>query len=383
MDEKSTVPEDNTSTIEDKVKDTASTEFEKTCIFIAENGHQYHKTVHDLGGTDPKEYHNLGHIYTVEDRAKLLPPIFKLSADQQAEMLMAIAWHDSVINYDLPDSNNIVAMIKRHGGATEQDTPYGLQGNEAKSFELLNTRMLQFNFSQESLDTVKSIISATYSKADLGTDFQGAIFSDYAFYKIALSQNPKLAETIQFLNSNGIDRGLHISQPYFEEMLDQGVEPQVLITALSDLGDVGTAEKEMFFRNGDAEMRELFYNINQPGTLQRLINGATEQDKKDRSQVVDTFIKWQKTEVGFAVWQALRFEKTIYLLNQHKIIDSEQETALRGVFNHFTDNIIACYRRLIDVQQTYTKYVEQDEEQQAFLNLLETLHYRIPSSDVD
>ena len=57
-------------------------------------------------------------------------------------------------------------------------------------------------------------------------------------------------------------RGLHIYQPHFEKMLEEGeIQQQVLIAALSDLGDVGTAEKEMFFKNGDAEMRELYYNI--------------------------------------------------------------------------------------------------------------------------
>ena len=317
---KPAVDSENSTKTETKIN--TLTEFNRACNSIVEKGHQFHKSHHDVDGLDSKPYHNIAHIYTVEDRARTLSPIFQLTTDQQAEMLMAIAWHDSVINYDLPTSNNIVAMVSRHSGATAQDTPFGLKGNEAESFKLLKTEMLEEAtvFSKENFETVESIISATYSKADLGLDFKGAVFTEYPYYETAVSQNSELAEAIEFLKAKGIDRGLHIYQPHFEKMLEEGeIQQQVLIAALSDLGDVGTAEKEMFFKNGDAEMRELYYNINKPDTLHRLASGEKGQDKEDRTQVVDAFMDWQKTEVGFAVWQALRFEKTIYLLDLLRI----------------------------------------------------------------
>ena len=361
---------------EQQTQEQLVSKLEQQCNKLIDQGHKFHEREYSLNGESPKKYHNLEHVFSVENRAQSLVSILGLSPEQRHVMLMAIAWHDSVLNFDAPDPDNIVGMVTRHGGAIDGDAPDGARGNEAKSFQLLKGHMVRLGFEENHIEMVKVIINATYSVGKF------AEFSSYDYYEIATKQNPDLLNVIKFLNSNGISEGLHISQPHFEKMLEQGtLTLPVLITALADLGDVGTEESNVFFKIGDAEMRELYYNINNPYTLHRLVYGENMQDRKDRSQVANAFIKWLKTEVGFAVWQALRFEKTMCLLNEHHVITPDQEKAVREMFSHFTTNIRASYNRYTTLQEKYQDDCKQLKERDAFLQLAKKLHYRIPDNN--
>lgn len=57
--------------------------------------------------------------------------ILHLTPEQSLLASLFIAYHDTVIEYDEADPNNIVGTIRRHRGAREDDNPpYGSNGNE-------------------------------------------------------------------------------------------------------------------------------------------------------------------------------------------------------------------------------------------------------------
>src|SRR3989338_10998401 len=112
-------------------------QFETFAKKIANEGRLFHAQKHDSNGESPKTYHNSEHPEKLQGRAERLANIFNLSPKQRLIVEMAIAWHDTIINFDPADPEKLTAMIKRHRGAREGDLSKGANGNEAKSAELL------------------------------------------------------------------------------------------------------------------------------------------------------------------------------------------------------------------------------------------------------
>ncbi|TSC71030.1 MAG: hypothetical protein G01um101470_765, partial [Parcubacteria group bacterium Gr01-1014_70] len=239
--------------------ETAETSFEEASKAIRDNGYRSHREAHDKEGRDPKTYHTSEHPRTMEGRAEQMANTFRLSPEERAAVKMEIAWHDTTIEYDKADPNNLLAMIRRHRGAREGDTPKGADGNEGQSARSLEQEMREVNrlakreiFTEEQIHNGVWAIDATYPDVNFGQDFKGAKFKEYPYYDVAIAQNPDIGALFDELETQGINKGPLFFQPHLEKPLEEGqkVPKEVLVVALSDLGAAGTAEKEVFFKEG-------------------------------------------------------------------------------------------------------------------------------------
>ncbi len=277
-------------------------------------------------------------------------------------------------------------MIRRHRGAREGDKPNGVEGNEGKSARLLEQEMRKANeiakqeiFTEEQIRIAVWAIDATYPDVNLGQDFKGARFKEYPYYEVAVAQNPDIDTLFKELETQGITKGPLFFQPHLEKPLEEGqkVPKEVLIVALSDLGAAGIAEKEAFFKEGDDEMRELYVNLLRSDVMHRLVNGDVKQDRVDREKVANSFIEWVESQPGFVAWQALRFEKILYLLKQQSDINPEEEQKLRSQFSHFADNVRVAHDRAKELKTKFEETRFTLGEKAAFLYLAQNLHYEI------
>lgn len=361
--------------------------FEKAAKEIKDGGYILHEQEHDRGGRDPKIYHTSEHPRTLERRAEQMAEVLRLSPKQRAVVRMAIAWHDTVIEYDSADPNDLLATVRRHRGAREGDQPNGVEGNEAKSAALLEHKMRETNelakqevFTEEQIHIARWAIEATYPDVNFGPDSKGAAFEEYPYYEASIAQNPSLAALFNELKIAGIIRGPLFFQPHLEHLLEAGhaVPREVLTVALIDLGAAGMAEKEVFFQEGDSEMRELYANLLIPDTMRRLVEGEEEADQIDREKTVSVFLGWLESQPGFAAWQFLRFEKILYLLRQMEALTPEEEEGLRAPFDHFADNVRATRDRAGELKRKFEEVKSASGERVAFRYLAENLHYEIP-----
>jgi hypothetical protein len=368
------------------ITEVAELSFGEASKQITEEGYTYHSSIHDEGGEDPKIFHTSEHPKSMERRADQMAEIFGLTNEQKDIIEMAIAWHDTVIEYDSPDSENLLGMIRRHRGAREGDISHGINGNEGQSAKLLKDKMISINefsrqeiFTQEQINTAGWCVEATYPDVKMGTDFQGLEFKTYPQYQEIVTNNSDMGNLVDEFEDLGIKKGALFSQPHLEQSLEQGeiVPKEVLIVALSDLGASGLEDSQVFFKEGDDEMRELYSNLQKPEIQTRLYTGDEEQDIQDREKVAGALLKWVENQPSFAIWQALRFEKIVGLMKQNNQITDEQEQALRKQFSHFEDNIRGSYQRAQSLRQEFENIKVQEGEKQAFVNLAKNLHFEV------
>ena len=341
---------------------------------ITRTGLDLHDHNHGENSADPKDYHGSEHPETLVSHAKMMADIFKCSLEELSLAEMMFAYHDTVINYKKPNPNDLLDRVVRNRGALEGDNQgVGVSGNEAQSAELLKEKMRDAKvFTPEEIETGVFGIHTTYTDVNFG-----AVFKDYAYYDVAKKQNPELGSLIEKLGREDIEKGLLLSQPHLEKALEEKkkVSPAVLVVALMDFGAAGFAGSEEFFQGGDAEMRELYYNIKQPEAMSRLTTGEGETDASDRARVAKAFLAWVDVQPSFAVWQALRFEKIIYLLKQNNGINAEQEKGLREFFGNYSANINAALSRAKSLRAEYDKSAREDEKK-AFISLTHSMHYK-------
>ena len=240
-----------------------------------------------------------------------------------------------------------------------------------------NARARQEIFTEEQIRIAVWAVDATYPDVGLGPDFKGAKFKEYPYYEIAIAQNPNIGALFEELEEEGISKGPLFLQPHLETPLEEGqkVPKEVLIVALSDLGGVGIIGKDLFFKEGDDEMRELYGNLRRSDIMQRLVKGDEEQDRADREKVTTAFLGWAQSQSGFAAWQALRFEKILYLLKKQNDIKMEEEQKLRSQFSHFEDNVRASHERVKELKSKFEETKSILEEKAAFLYLAREMHY--------
>ena len=371
-------------------KEVEEAAFESAAEELTQKGLRYMVRLHDEKTPRPETFHLRKHPVGMLELAAPLAKILHLTPRERRLKQMGISWHDTVIEFDHADPENLLAMIKRHRGAREGDQPKGTGGNEAESARLLIDEMRRANdraeaagkkkiFSEENMRIVEWEIAATYPAVAMGPDSKGAAFAAYPYYEVALKQNPALKELFTELEGQGITKGPFFFQPHLEKSLEEGVEvPRgVLITALVDLGAAGLGSAQEFFREGDDEMRELYENLRRPDVIRRLRENDEEGDRDDREKVMQAFAKWLDTQVGFTAWQALRFEKIVYLLKQHNRMSPEEEEGVRGRFSHFIDNIRATLARAKELKAKAEHIKTTAGEKEAFLYLARSMHYEI------
>jgi len=343
-------------------------DFNDAAVKIKKNGESVHAQEHNSGGNQ-KEYHTSIHLMILEKCAKKLAEILHLDKKQIALSKMAIAWHDTTVNSDKPDINNILGMICRHRGAKIGDEPSGVNGNENISAQGLEQEMREANqkagkeiFSEEDILTCISAVYATYPDGKF--DFE---FKNYPYYQEAINQNPSLEKLFLDLERSGITKGHLFSQPHLENLLENNILPrkEVLVMALSDLSEAGTVSYYEFFASADKEMRELYHNLRDKKILNNLATDLIHVE--DRKKVITTFLVWMDSQPGFVAWQALRFEKIIYLYRKNNGmqngITEEEENNLRKYFSQYTKNALACLRRAKDAQQHIKDIMSQQENE--------------------
>lgn len=351
---------------------------------IVEKGYARMKREHDPGGKDPKVYHVSEHPKALERRADEMAKILHLSPSELKLTRMAIAWHDVVLAYTAPDPDKILGTVKRHRGAREGDIPKRLSGNEAKSAILLAQEMRKANeragrevFSPKQMGIATWAIDATYPSADFGLDGKGVLLENYPYFAIAQA-NPELAKLLEDLKTSGIVKGTLFSQPHLEEPLERGekVPHEVLVVALSDLGSAGTETREGFFKEGDSEAQEIYINLRTQKTLD-LVLMQNAAGRGNREKVTNALLSWLDTQVGFAVFQALRFEKIMHLSQKSGTLTDTEILGLRSMFGNYTENARASYARVKSLRAELTITSENNGEYEAFLHLLRTMHFPI------
>ena len=343
-------------------------DFNAAAVKIKKNGESVHAQEHNSGGNQ-KEYHTSIHLLILEKCAKKLSEILHLDKKQIALSKMVIAWHDTTMEYDNPDPNNILGMIRRHRGAKIGDEPSGIDGNENISAQRLEKEMREANqkagteiFSEEDIQTGISAVHATYP--DVKFNFE---FTNYPYYQEAINQNPSLEKLFLDLERSGITKGNLFSQPHLEDLLENNILPkkEVLVMALSDLSEAGASSSYEFFASGDKEMRELYHNLRYKNILNSLAKDVA--GVEDRKKMITAFLAWMDSQSGFVAWQALRFEKIIYLYNKNKgiknSITEEEEVNLRKYFSQYSQNTSSCLRRAKDTRQHTEEIMSQQENE--------------------
>ncbi|MFH1253357.1 MAG: hypothetical protein V1664_03445 [Candidatus Uhrbacteria bacterium] len=347
---------------------------------VTAKGYEVFNAEHGPNGRDPKIFHGPEHLVRMKARGLKLAKVFRLSKVRQLILEGNFAWHDAVIDYTPADSNNLLARITRRRGARKGDNQKDPEmiGNEGKSAQAQKEEMLATKiFSKNQIETSEWANWATYPEVEMGSDYQGVPFSEYPFLTQILEQSPALGAFLEELKTQGVEKGSLFSQPYLEKPLEQGkkVPREVLITALADLGASGMDEKETFFLEGDAEMRELYGNLRKPEVFGRLVNGDSVTDQSDREKVSQAFLKWLKDQASFATWQYLRFEKIVFLLKRSKQLNSREEKDFRDLFSHYEKNIRSALRRFQEVGGEVERIKKTNGEKAAFKYLAKEVGY--------
>ncbi len=318
-----------------------------------------------------KPFHNVEHPRTMRERAERLCTIFELTPERRQLVDIAIAYHDVDINVEQPPREKIDGMIKRSRGAKIGDVSHGVEGNEALSAKRAAEAMREANtdadeelFSPDQIATVIEAIHATYPAVDFVKDFPKT------------ATNAEIQTALTALAKIGVEKGIHFFQPHLENPLEkkEPVSLETIVVALTDIAHPGIEAPAEFEQQGDAEFRELLPNISLH--LPRLTSGESEQDQADRTSAADKMLGWLKDQRGFVMWQMLRFEKIVTLLQQQEYLDEAQEQQLRQVFGHFSENVHAAIAREENVSAAYARKKASDERS-AFIYLATELGYRI------
>ncbi len=391
--------------------------FEQAALALIQEGDEMMREHNDSGNEHQKVYHIVEHPQGMRKYARPMMDILELSAEERGITDSAIAWHDEIIDVDLPDPRAVVGMIARHRGAREGDRPKGDKGNEARSRNDMTEAMKRVNenagwdiFSEDHMRIVRQAIDATYPEVDFGSDPRGAEFEKDILYERIRERDPAVGDMIDWLNARGITQGPHFFQPHLEgplyqeaaennaeikEKLEELVatlekkkintrsytqegermEKEAVIVALTDLGAAGLENPAGFSRWGDMEFRELFHNLRKSETMQRLLTGEEKADKDDRQKASMSMLNWWGSQTGFAMWQMMRFYKIMYLTAESGRIAPEQKEKMKNLFSHYEENIKDAYERSERAKDEYDRIKEQEGERQAFAYLAKEMKY--------
>ena len=189
-------------------------------------------------------------------------------------------------------------------------------------------------------DFVEDAIRATYPTI-APTDYPEG--TDYT-----VTHKGETVQVTDYLTKNdktGAWQGLKADQPYLLKG-DSGVAPGLggLMVGIGDLMASGRSDPDKFFESGNEEMFEISEQV-----LAILHKDINEIAAADISYVADKIRMWHKTQVGFVLWQKLRFEE---ILKTHPVFSpaggfsaaerTALEISLRSKFDRFDENIVAA-----------------------------------------
>jgi len=355
----------------------------------------------------PKPFHGIEHPKSMTEFGLGIGEVLGITGDQKQIFTLAVAAHDVEMNVKLPDMNMpVTAFVIRERGSKEGDLPAEANGNEALSAQLLRALMeehgdvFDVNEIQEAVDGVLATYPRDHFRAP---DFQGPTFGEGSeTYKAYLpeiaARNPAILEVLEKLKEEGITKGPLFSQPHLEAPLEDGkrIPTSVLMIAWSDLSPAGAASSRIFARGGNNEFIEGKYNLSALSLLsdeeivalqnssestvkEKLLEVRTDLAPEEMRMAAQNMLDWQKSQVGFIVWQMLRFEKNVYLLRKNGQIDEAQEVRLRSIFNKFEVNIDAALKRYKELKAaTRASLAEGGNVAEAYYLLADNMGYTVP-----
>jgi len=334
-------------------------------------GFKIHGEEHDEGGIDQKQYHESLHLDTVVHHMEKILIAIDVSSKDQYLTLIAIAWHDKVLSYQHASSGELLEQISRFRGARASDLPSGSEGSEAQSARAVAQHMRDANkqveiFTEDDIRVVTLAIEFTFP------EFKLAKFADYPYYAQALENNPKLIAAIGEMREGGTRDELYITQPHFDEALEaeNKIPRPALIMAVADLATSGMESASDFFNEGDAECRELHENLRDPKRLETI-------SEIECIKVKNMLLNWLDGQPGFVAWQALRFEKLMYRLNEKNELSQSEIDKMRLHFCQFENNIRASMVRAQSMRETVENFVSQQGEKAALISLMKTMGFTV------
>lgn len=301
-----------------------------------------------------KQYHNLHHTETVVSHARDVLVILKKHAPEAISSITEIAadlgtsHHDRVLE---ADRNEETGMMQRRTGA-----------NEEASFVVLQEKLMQF-FEDEK-DTVddpaafKAYIEAVAAEAQNGVmatvpDFRMTTVTPETLTGLPADE-AESARILDFLarqNKDGEARALDISQ---QNMTDTA-SLATLTVGMSDIMQVGRVSFEDFAREGNSELRELNYVLDERMQSPDL----TPADAADTARRI---LGWYGVQPGFALMQGVHFEE--YLANNAALNElphkDEIKKELRELYNSFILNTLAAIERSETAQEKYGHLVNEE-----------------------
>jgi len=302
------------------------------------------------GGEDEMDFHIPQHSYDVAtDTSVFLKLVREIDPDLVSEedidlgMLEGLG-HDLLQNADKDPGK----MRRRHRGFEPKDVDEdfqkrGVVGNERRSANELIKILKKYKYPDGSdvFPTDKDEISA-----DIGVTFPWMDFNE---------EFPEQDDTPVEKRK----KGLKISQPY----LTHKSSLRGLALATADLrGDFRFSDDLSVFRKaGKAEYRELKIPI-RDAIKKGLENILPEQ----RAEITKDLLSWEASQVGFARWQQILFEKSI---EENEMLNSspkaeEIKKVLYKQYGKFEVNIKGADRYYKRLKKEFGKLADAKEQKQ-------------------
>lgn len=319
-----------------------------------------------------EHFHNEGHIEDVEGDALAILSIFeKYGATGEDERLVAktaASGHDIIIEHTVQQDKtafNAGQRMRHRGFGDQMPEPVkalvkargGEKGNEELSWERTLEVINQKDPNKEVYtdavrEKIRLAIAATYPNAYPATLPEGAT-------TITDPQTNESVDLTAFLgkDKDGKPMAFKFDQPFLNA---EGADLSTLAVAFGDLMYGGKCDAETFIAHGNEEYREL--NEVAMGELEHGGEGLSPERK---AAIAKGMIGWIGTQVGFLLWQKVRFEE---VLNSFKPIAEHPEAEnmkadLRAAYGNFDNNLLSAKDRItrsarfgaLTNPETYTK----------------------------
>lgn len=333
-------------------------------------------------------FHNEEHPEHVLKDANDVLAIFEkydqITPDDKLAVDTAATGHDLVLNYAIaqrPEAFNYGQRIRYRGFGSFMPPvvkEFGVEkGNEELSWLRVQEIVAKHDpnkkiYTDKILKKVESAIGATYP------DVYPATFPENA----TLITDPETNESMDLApylmkDKDGKPMGFKFDQPTLLSNPESDVS--TLAVALGDLMYAGKCDGETFKMRGNEEYRETREVIGQ-----ELKAGSGSLTPERKAQITKDMIDWIRSQVGFLLWQKVRF---VELLNKYKPIAEnpraeEIRKDLAELYNKFDANLSFAKQRTDAAESKYgslknpeTYTAEPERAASQFNDLLQEMGY--------
>lgn len=321
----------------------------------------------------PEEaFHNEIHIDNVaRDSVEILELFLRYNMVKKEDVLAtesAVKGHDLIINFTTitdPSAKNY-GQIVRHCGF-EDTIPENVEklGIEKGNEELSWLKTLQiisesdpegFIYTPQVLEKIRTGISGTYPEISFAQIPETATIIKDPENGEEIDLTPYLAT-----DAEGRPSALKFDQPYLRS---ESADITTLAVAFGDLMYAGKCDAEDFIHQGNNEYKEV-----NAFTVTEVTKNFASLSHKRKATIAGGMISWIESQVGFLLWQKVRFEETLQtfkpiLKSPHKKEIREDFSAL---YNKFDINLIRAKQRIemsrrFDTLKNIETYTENPEE---------------------